>query len=142
MQGTFRTFDPQVREHVIESIRRIATDTATAAGATATFELGSDPNPVVVNEAALTQRAVATLERVAGKDHVGVMPYLSVSEDFAYYGQQVPSFFYFVGSTPQGQDAEAAPSNHSPRFYLDEGSLPLGVRTMTALALDYLHGKR
>jgi amidohydrolase len=142
MQGTLRTFDPQVREQVIESIKRIATDTASAAGATATFELGSDPNPVVVNEAALTQRAVATLERVAGKDRVEVMPYLTVSEDFAYYGQQVPSFFFFVGSTPQGQDAEAAPGNHSPRFYLDEGSLPLGVRTMTALALDYLQGKQ
>ena len=97
---------------------------------------------MVVNEAALTQRAVATLERIVSKDHVEVMPYLTVSEDFAYYGQQVPSFFYFVGSTPQGQDAEAAPSNHSPKFFLDEGSLPLGVRTLTALALDFLQGKQ
>ncbi|MCE3283986.1 MAG: amidohydrolase [Steroidobacteraceae bacterium] len=142
MVGTFRTFDPKVREQVIERIKRIATDTATAAGATATFALGPDPNPVVVNEAALTQRAVATLERVAGKDHVELMPYLTVSEDFAYYGQQVPSFFYFVGSTPQGQDAVTAPSNHSPKFFLDEGALPLGVRTLTALALDYLQGKQ
>ncbi|HXW10765.1 MAG TPA: amidohydrolase [Steroidobacteraceae bacterium] len=141
MVGTFRTFDPAVREQVIERIRRIATDTATAAGATAEFELGPDPNPVVVNDPSLTARAVTTLERVTGKDQVAVMPYLTVSEDFAYYGQQVPSFFYFVGSTPQGQDPATAPNNHSPRFFLDEAALPIGVRTLTALALDYLEGR-
>ena len=140
MVGTFRTFDPKVREQVIERIRRIATDTAAAAGASAEFELGPDPNPVAVNEPALTARAVATLERVTGKDRVAVMPYLTVSEDFAYYAQRVPSFFYFVGSTPQGQDPAAAPNNHSPRFFLDEAALPLGVRTLAALALDYLQG--
>ena len=140
MQGTFRTFDPQVREQVIASIRRVATETAAAAGATATFELAPDPNPVVVNEPALTTRAAATLTRVAGEANVAVIPYLTVSEDFAYYARQVPSFFYFVGATPRGQDPQAAPSNHSPKFFLDEGSLPLGVRTLTALALDHLQG--
>jgi metal-dependent amidase/aminoacylase/carboxypeptidase family protein len=118
----------------------VATDTASAAGATATFELAPDPNPVVVNEPALTTRAAATLTRVAGEANVTVIPYLTVSEDFAYYARQVPSFFYFVGATPRGQDPQAAPSNHSPKFFLDEGSLPLGVRTLTALALDYLQG--
>ena len=141
MQGTFRTFDPQVREQVIASLRRVATETAAAAGSTATFELAPDPNPVVVNEPALTTRAAATLTRVAGEANVAVIPYLTVSEDFAYYARQVPSFFYFVGATPRGQDPQAAPSNHSPKFFLDEGSLPLGVRTLTALALDYLQGK-
>ena len=136
--GTFRTFDPAVREDVIERIRRIATETASAAGASAEFELGPDPNPVVVNDPVLTTRAVATLERVAGADHVGVVPYVTGSEDFAFYGQQVPAFFYFVGATPRGQDPVKAPSNHSPHFFLDEEALPLGVRTLTALALDYL----
>ncbi|HET7202813.1 MAG TPA: amidohydrolase [Steroidobacteraceae bacterium] len=140
MVGTFRTFDPEVREQVIERIRRIATETAAAAGATAEFELGPDPNPVVVNEPALTTRAVATLERVAGKDHVAVMPYVTGSEDFAFYARQMPTFYYFVGSTPQGQDPATAPSNHSPRYFLDEAALPLGVSTLTALALDYLQG--
>jgi amidohydrolase len=68
------------------------------------------------------------------------MPYLTVSEDFAYYGQKVPSFYYFVGSTPQGQDPATAPNNHSPEFFLDEAALPVGVRTLTALTLAYLRG--
>jgi amidohydrolase len=130
-----------VREEVIARIKRIATETAAASGATADFELGPDPNPVVVNDPTLTPRAVASIERVLGRDHVRVAAYQTWSEDFAFYGQRVPSFFYFVGSTPRGQDAFAAPSNHSPLFFLDEAALPIGVKTLTAVALDYLNDK-
>jgi amidohydrolase len=139
--GTFRTFDPKVREAIVERIKRVATGTAGAAGATADVEFGNDPNPVVLNEAALTTRAVASLERAAGQDNVGVIPYVTGSEDFAFFSQAVPSFYYFVGSTPKGQDAVTAPSNHSPQYFVDEASLPVGVKTMVAVAVDYLQGK-
>jgi amidohydrolase len=141
MHGTFRTFDPQVREAVIERIRQIATDTATAAGASAEVEFGADSNPALMNDEAVTARAVASLERAVGKDNVGVVPYMTASEDFAYFAQQVPSFYYFVGSTPKGTDPISAPSNHSPHFFLDEGSLPVGVKTLATIALDYLQAK-
>jgi amidohydrolase len=139
--GTFRTFDPKVREAIVERIKRVATGTAGAAGATADVEFGNDPNPVVLNEAALTTRAVASLERAAGQDNVGVIPYVTGSEDFAFFSQAAPSFYYFVGSTPKGQDAVTAPSNHSPQYFVDEASLPVGVKTMVAVAVDYLQGK-
>lgn len=139
--GTFRTFDPKVRAAIVERIERIAKETASAAGATADVQFGTDPNPVVLNEAALTTRAVASLERAAGRDNVGVIPYVTGSEDFAFFSQTVPSFYYFVGSTPPGQDAATAPSNHSPQYFVDEASLPVGVKTMVTAALDYLQGK-
>lgn len=138
--GTFRTFDPQVRADVTERIRRIATDTAAAQGATVEITFGDDPNPVVVNDPALSARAVASLERVAGKQNVVVAPYVTASEDFAFYGQQVPAFYFFVGSTPQGKDPVTAPSNHSPLFHLDEGSLPVGLRALLGVTVDYLKG--
>lgn len=136
--GTFRTFDPEVRKQVIERIERTARDIATSAGATATFELGPDPNPVVVNEPALAERATESLARVVGRERISNMAYVTGSEDYAYYGQHAPAFFYFVGVTPAGQDPATAPSNHSPYFYMDEASLPVGVRTMLGLAVDYL----
>ena len=92
------------------------------------------------NDPALTTRAVASLQRVLGKENVAVAPYVTGSEDFAFYGQQVPAFFFFVGATPVGQDPVKAPSNHSPLFYLDEGSLPVGLRTLLGVAVDYLQG--
>jgi amidohydrolase len=138
--GTFRTFDPAVRTQVIESIKRISSDIATSQGATTEFVLDDDPNPVVVNDAALTPRAVASLQRVAGRDNVKVIPFVTGSEDFAYYGAKVPSFFYFVGVTPHGQDALTAPSNHSPLFFIDEAALPVALKTLVGATVDFLQG--
>jgi len=140
MVGTFRTFDPAVRTQIIDSIKRTAEGVAAAQGATVEFELGDDPNPVVVNDPALTARAVASLQRVAGQDNVKVMPFVTGSEDYAYYGSVVPAFFYFVGVTPPGQDAATAPSNHSPQFFIDEGSLPVALKTLLGAAVDFLQG--
>jgi amidohydrolase len=46
--------------------------------------------------------------------------------------------YFFVGSTPLGQDPATAPSNHSPKFFLDEGALAVGSTAMLRAALDYL----
>jgi metal-dependent amidase/aminoacylase/carboxypeptidase family protein len=60
------------------------------------------------------------------------------AEDFSFYQKEVPGFFYFIGCTPPDRDAAKAAPNHSPRFYVDEACLKLGLRTLAALALDWL----
>jgi amidohydrolase len=142
MVGTFRTFDPAVRAQIIDSIKRTAETVAASQGATVEFELGDYPNPVVVNDAKLTPGVVASLQRAAGSGKVTVMPFVTGSEDYAYYGKTVPSFFYFVGVTPPGQDALTAPSNHSPSFFVDENSLPVALRTLVTATVDYLQGAK
>jgi amidohydrolase len=142
MVGTFRTFDPAVRAQIIDSIKRTAETVAASQGATVEFELGDYPNPVVVNDSQLTPGVVASLQRAAGRDKVTMMPFVTGSEDYAYYGKTVPSFFYFVGVTPPGQDALTAPSNHSPSFFVDEASLPVALRTLVTATVDYLQGAR
>jgi amidohydrolase len=142
MVGTFRTFDPAVRAQIIASIKHTAETVAASQGATVEFELGDYPNPVVVNDAKLTPGVVASLQRAAGRDKVTVMPFVTGSEDYAYYGKSMPSFFYFVGVTPPGQDALTAPSNHSPSFFVDEGSLPVALRTLVTATVDYLQAAR
>jgi amidohydrolase len=140
MIGTFRTFDVAVRQQIIERMTRTAQDIAHSAGATATVEIADDNNPVTVNDPQLTRRMLPSLERVVGKDRVVEIPYVTGAEDFAYFANTVPSLFFFVGSTPAGVDPAQAPSNHSPLFYLDESSLPLGVRALLGLTVDYLQG--
>ena len=63
---------------------------------------------------------------------------------FSFFQKEVPGFFYFIGCTPPDRDAKKVPTNHSPRFYVDEASLKLGTETLAALALDWLssNGKR
>jgi len=142
MIGTFRTFDPEVRRQIIERMTRTAQDIAHSAGATATVEIADDNNPVTVNDPKLTSRMLPSLARVGRGGQVKEMPYVTGAEDFAYFGQKVPALFFFVGSTPDGVDAAQAPSNHSPQFYLDEGSLPVGLRAMMGVAVDYLQGTK
>jgi amidohydrolase len=142
MIGTFRTFDPEVRRQVIERMTRTAQDIAHSAGATATVEIADDNNPVTVNDPKLTSRMLPSLARVGRGGEVKEIPYVTGAEDFAYFGQKVPALFFFVGSTPDGVDAVQAPSNHSPQFYLDEGSLPVGLRAMMGVAVDYLQGTK
>ena len=110
-----------------------------SAGARAEVSWG-DGVPVAYNEPALVERMLPTLRRVAGADKVLPTPAVMGYEDFAFYQQQVPGMFVFLGARVPGVSrAEAAP-NHSPRFVIDESALRLGVRTLASLALDFLHG--
>jgi amidohydrolase len=140
--GTLRTFDPAVRQQIIERMTRTAVDIAHSAGATATVELGDQSNPVLVNDAALVARMRPSLEHVAGAGRVVQIPYLTSAEDFAFYAQRVPSLFFQLGVTPAGTDLATVAGVHSPRFKLDETALPVGLRAMLGVAGDYLQGTK
>jgi len=137
LEGTLRTFDEGVRKDAKERIVRTAERIAESAGATASVTFPGVKNPVTANEADLFERMRATLERAAGKPLV-TPPLVPVSEDFAEYQQRIPGVFFFLGVTPVDQDPATAPRNHSPRFFADEAALPVGVRAMTMLAIDFL----
>jgi amidohydrolase len=140
LEGTVRAFDESVRKSIHDRIRSIATNISESAGATATVEFGLG-YPVTRNDPALTDRMVPTLRRVAGADNVKLGPLTGTAEDFSYFQQKVPGMFVFLGVTPRDQDHTKAPQNHSPLFFADESALPVGVKVMTNLALDFLHGK-
>lgn len=140
MLGTIRTFTRDQRTDILARVERVVTSTAQASGATATFALGGDPNPVVYNNPALTDRVLPTLRRVAGSDNVKVIPLITGAEDFAYFAARVPSVYFNVGITPAGQNLLTAPANHSPLFYIDESGLQLALRALMHVAVDYLNG--
>ncbi|MBM4217291.1 MAG: amidohydrolase [Gammaproteobacteria bacterium] len=138
MLGTIRTFDPQQRSMVIKNIDRMVTNIAEASGATATFEIQPGSNPVVRNDPMLTERVLPSLRKAAGANSVRAVPLVTGAEDFAFFAEKVPSFFFFVGVTPRDQNMLTAASNHSPLFYVDETAIPIASRAFGQLALDYL----
>ena len=140
--GTFRTFTPKHRQTVIDELKRIAQNVSAANGATAEVSIRDDNYPVTFNDPALTKRMLPTLERVAGEGHLKEMELITGAEDFSYFAQKVPGLYFFVGVTPAGQDVLAAPANHSDFFYVDEGSLPVGLKAITQVALEYLQAPR
>jgi amidohydrolase len=136
LEGTIRTFDPEMREGILAAVRRTAVSIAESAGAEATVELESYA-PVTFNDPELEALMAPTLRRVGGERIDPATRVTTTAEDFAYYQEQVPGLFVFLGVTPEDQLEDAAP-NHSPRFFADEAALPVGVRAMASLAVDYL----
>ena len=137
LDGTIRTFSPDVQRDMHRRIKLTAESIAASAGATATVVI-TPQNPVTINDPALTQTMLPTLRRVAGADMVSEQPLVTAAEDFSLFAQRAPGLFIFLGATRKGVDPATAPANHSPYFDVDEGVLPLGVRALANLAVDYL----
>jgi amidohydrolase len=141
MRGTIRSFDETMRDDIHARVKDTAEHIASAARAGCEVCIVKN-YPVTINDAELTEAMLPTLERVAGRDQVVHMPKVAGSEDFSFYQHVVPGLFFFVGVTPATQDANTAPPNHSPLFFVDETGLPLGVRALAHLAVDWLEAHR
>jgi len=140
MEGTVRTFSPEVQDEMHRRIKLTAESIAQSAGATATVQI-TRQLPITFNNPTLTEQMLPTLQRVAGAANVSVQPPVTGAEDFSFFAQKAPGLFIFLGSNKTGVDATTAPVNHSPLYEVDEGVLPLGVRALANLALDYLSRK-
>jgi amidohydrolase len=137
MSGTIRNFDEDIRQQVHARIKHIAESIAAANDATAEVKIDKAV-PVTVNDPVLTEKMLPTLKRIGGDGGSKMNQRVMVAEDFAYFQQQVPGMFYFVGITPKDQDMSKAAPNHSQRFFVDESGLVQGVRSLAALAVDFL----
>jgi amidohydrolase len=137
MIGTIRTYDEPMRALIHERVKRTAENIAISGGATAevTITRGYD---VTLNDSLLTQRMVPTLQRVAGPGQFRVSPAGLAGEDFSRFAARAPGAFVNLSVTPPEMDWRTAASNHSPLFVGDDKALPIGVRIMTNLAVDYL----
>jgi len=141
MIGTIRAFDAAMRHDIWMRVRRTAEGVAQSAGAVAAVTIDSGP-PVTYNDPTLTAQMTPTLRRVAGADKVGSAEAKTTAEDFSRYQEKIPGLFFFLGITPPGVDPRSAAPNHSPRFFVDEAALPVGVRALAHLAVDYLTSTR
>jgi amidohydrolase len=136
MTGTIRMFDSTARRVIHEHITRTATLIAQSAGGTADVTI-LDGYPPTINDPKLVARMVPMLKREFGDAQVVEAPAWTASEDFSYFAQRVPGFFLFLGVTPPDQDWQTAAPNHSPKFFADERALPVGVRALAHLAVEY-----
>ena len=82
-------------------------------------------------------RGIACMLGAAGAT---VAPLWTASEDFSAFQERIPGLFFNLGGTPRDRDPATVPTNHSPSFFVDEAALPIGVRALSNLAMDYLTG--
>jgi amidohydrolase len=150
LQLTVRTYKPEVRKHVLDSISRIARAESEAGGAPQPPKIElSDSTNANYNDPALTNRVAGALRRTLGGDHVIEIPSKMVSEDFSEYGRAgVPSTMFFVGAVHPTKLQEAKgtgehlPGLHSSGFAPDlKPTIETAVATETTALLELL-GKK
>lgn len=140
MQGTIRTLDSKMQDLVHARIKQITENIATGMGVKADVEV-TKLYPVTYNDPKLTAWAAPYIERVTGKDKAKIIPAATGAEDFSFYAQKVPGFFFFVGGMPLNADKDKTPSHHTPDFCIDESGMLTGLRAMLNLTAEYLHKK-
>lgn len=139
MVGTIRTLDREMRDQIHERIRRTATHIAQSMGATAEVQIPLTTSyPVTYNDPALVEEMLPALYEVAGSDNVQLMNAITGAEDFSFFAERVPGFFFFLGGKPLDKTADEAAPHHTPDFFIDESGLKLGVRALTNMTLDYM----
>ena len=143
MLGTVRTLSEADEKLVFERIRQIVTKTAEANGTEATLELPySSHYPVTFNNIALTAKMLPSLQKSAGAENVVLVPAETGAEDFSFFANEVPGFYFYVGALPKGKDPETSAPHHTPEFYLDESGFITGVNAMVNLVVDYMEMKK
>jgi len=138
MIGTIRTFDEKHKQLIHRRIEEVATNIAESAGAKAEVNIQT-MYPVTFNDLNLTKQMTSTLQATAGLDKVVMMPAPSTgAEDFSFFQQKVPGFFFFLGGMPKGKKPQDAAPHHTPDFFIDESGLTLGVKSLANLTVDYM----
>ena len=140
MIGTIRTLDGAMQSQVHELVKRIAENTAEGLGAKAEVVI-SKLYPITYNDPKLTTWAVPFVERATGKGKTKLVPAETGAEDFSFFAQKVPGFFYFVGGMRPDGDPKKTADHHTPDFFIDESGMITGVKAMLNLTVEYMNQK-
>jgi amidohydrolase len=138
LEGTVRVYDPDVRDTVERRMDEILAGITQAGGGSYEFHYDRGAPPTI-NDRELAAQMLPTLQRVVGPEQVKLIEPFMAAEDFAYFANIVPGFYLTLGTTKPGTTSGW---NHTPNFMADDSSVPVGMRVMSNLLIDYLkaHG--
>ncbi len=135
MQGTIRTFQPAVRELVLERFHQVVEGVARSMGCQAEIVV-QRLTPAVINDAEIAGRLRQVASRVLPTHSVDAGFSTMGSEDMAYMMVTIPGCYFFVGSANPEKGLDAG--HHHPRFDVDEDALPQAAALMAAAAVEFL----
>lgn len=134
LEGTVRTYDEKVRETIERRMREILGGITQAGGGS--FQMDYQKNaPATLNDVALAKKVRPSLEAALGAKNVIDSEPTMGGEDFAYFANQIPGFYFRLGTTLPGTVSGGL---HTPNFRADDQAVPVGIRAMSRLLVDYL----
>lgn len=137
LDGTIRTLDSKMQEETHARFKHTITKIAEAGGATA--EVSIDGKTLVTyNTPELVKRMLPSLQAAAGAANVKEREWVTGAEDFSYFGTKAPSFFFYLGGMPKGNDPEKAPPHHTSSFFVVDEGMKTGIKAFCQIVFDYL----
>ena len=97
---------------------------------------------VTYNNPALVSMMIPSLQTAAGTDNVSEGTWTTGAEDFSFFGEKAPAFFFNLGGMPKGMDPKNAGGHHTPDFFIDDSMLDVGVKAFCNLVFDYGKAKK
>ncbi|MDI9337179.1 MAG: amidohydrolase [Alphaproteobacteria bacterium] len=140
MQGTVRTLNSKMQKDIHERMKRTAENIAEASGATAEFSIETK-TLVTYNNPELVEKTLPALYKTVGKENVKQTVWTTGAEDFSFFADKIPGFFFFVGGMPAKFTPETAFPHHTPDFELDDSKLDVGTKAFCNIVLDYFEAK-
>lgn len=134
LEGTVRTYDPDVQDTIERRMGEILDGITRAGGGSFALDY-TRVTPVTINDRALTDRSIPSLSAAVGDDNVALAEPWMAGEDFSLFANEVPGFFFMLGTLAPGTTSGG---HHSPTFRADDSALPVGMRAMAFLLWDYL----
>lgn len=133
--GTIRTLDPDVRALVKQTFLDRCQAIATMNGGSVNIDY-TDGYPPIVNTANEISVLKEVLDKAFGEDAVDCVPVGMGGEDFAYYLQEKPGAFFYVGA--RNEDTGAVYPHHHPKFKIDEQCILQSGEAFLNLIATYL----
>jgi amidohydrolase len=138
LQGTIRTFKPEIRAIIINRFNQIVEGIASSMGCQVEVEIQSI-TPAVINNPQVAALVQETVQEILGQSELDTSMMTMGSEDMAFLMQDVPGCYFFVGSANPARGLDAA--HHHPQFDIDEESLPRAAALMAAATVKLLSGR-
>jgi amidohydrolase len=133
--GTVRTYDGAFRDGVIEQMQRILKGITEAHGASYEMEYRKT-YPSIINDRKLVEATLPSMRRICGAENVMELIPGMGGEDFSFFAQVCPGFFFRLGVANEQKGITAG--GHTPMYDCDEESLKTGVQVMAAAVCDHL----
>ena len=136
LDGTLRTYSPELRQFILKRIEEIAKSTAAVFRGECDLRVGGGTG-AVINDPALTALTQEALAPVAGEGMLltDFTPNMG-SEDFSCFQKEVPGVYWFLSSA--NREKGTCVPHHNPRFDIDEDVLWKGSAAFVAAAQAFL----
>jgi amidohydrolase len=136
MTGTIRSFEPSVRNLILERFDKTVHSVAEAMGCQVEIDVRR-LTPATINRPEIAKKVQAVARHLFPDATVDSANYVTMgSEDFAFVLEKIPGCFIFIGSANPEKGLDAG--HHHPRFDIDEAALPRGAALLTAAIMDLL----